>query len=110
MEQSPSTIAYRGKLLGLMAVHLVLLGINGLLPGLSGKVVIYFDCNSELKKVECLPLLWIPSQFKHADILNKNPVDCTSLTFAVEFMHSAPTRMIGWTSAFSLGQPISTVQ
>ncbi len=61
LEQSPSANTYRGELLGLMAVHLILLGLNQLLPDLSGKVVIYFDCDGVLQKVEGLPPLQIPS-------------------------------------------------
>ncbi len=47
--------AYRGKLLGLMAVHLILLGINELDPTLAGKVTVYLDCKGALDKVEGLP-------------------------------------------------------
>jgi hypothetical protein len=72
---------------GLMAVHLVLLEINQLLPGLGGKVVIYSDCNGVLQKVEGIPPLWIPSQCKHVDILLNILINCTSLTFSVEFKH-----------------------
>jgi hypothetical protein len=82
-EQSPSANAYQGELLGLMAVHLVLLGVSQLLPGLDGKVVIYPDCDGALQKV--LPPLWILSQCKHLDLLKNILVNCTSLSFSVKF-------------------------
>ncbi len=47
--------AYCGKLLGLMAVHLILLGINKLDPMLVGKVTVYSDCKGALDKVGGLP-------------------------------------------------------
>jgi hypothetical protein len=85
----------KGKLLGLMAVHLVLLGISQLLPGLRGKVVMYSDCDSALQKVEGLPLLQNLLQCKHADILKNILVNCTLLSFSVEFKHicTMPSRL-----------------
>lgn len=86
-EQSPSANAYRGELLGLMAAHLVLLGINKLYPDLNGKVLIYSDCEGALQKVEGLPPLRIPSHCKHADILKNILINCTNLSFDVAFQH-----------------------
>ena len=43
--------AYKGELLGLMAVHLVLTGIARLYPNLSGKVEVYLDCAGAIKKL-----------------------------------------------------------
>ena len=47
--------AYRGELLGLMAVHLVLTGIARLYPNLSGKVEVYSDCAGAINKLVNLP-------------------------------------------------------
>ena len=54
---SGSVNVYRGKLLGLMAAHLVLLGMNTMHPGLWGSVTIYSDCLGTLDKVMGLPPL-----------------------------------------------------
>jgi hypothetical protein len=79
--------AYRGKLLGLMAVHLILLVINELDPTLAGKVTVYSDCKGALDKVEGLPLGRLPAKCKHLDILKNILVNCTNLSFAVVFKH-----------------------
>jgi hypothetical protein len=42
-EASMATNAYWGELMGIMAVHLLLLAVNTMLPGLSGRVKIYSD-------------------------------------------------------------------
>ena len=60
-EKSKSANTYRGELLGLMAVHLLLLSVNWAKPGLSGECTIYSDCLGGLKKVAELPLNWIPA-------------------------------------------------
>ncbi len=79
--------AYCGKLLGLMAVHLVLLGINELDPTLSGKVTVYLDFKGALDKVEGLPPGRLPAKCKHLDILKNILVNCANLSFAVAFKH-----------------------
>jgi hypothetical protein len=79
--------AYRGKLLGLMAVYLILLGINELDPSLAGKVTVYSDCKGALDKVEGLPLGHLPAKCKHLDILKNILVNCTNLSVAVVFKH-----------------------
>ena len=40
---------YRGELLGLLAIHLILLAVNKLSPTLSGSTQIYSDCLGRLK-------------------------------------------------------------
>ena len=47
--------AYRGELMGLMAVHLLLLAFNKVHVNLHGSVHIYTDCLGALKKVRDLP-------------------------------------------------------
>jgi hypothetical protein len=79
--------AYHGELLGLMAVHLILLGINELDPTLAGKVTVYLDCKGALDKVEGLPLGHLPAKCKHLDILKNIFVNCANLSFAVVFEH-----------------------
>ncbi len=46
--------AYRGELLGLMAIHLLLLSINKIHPTLKGKVEIVSDCLRALNRVSYL--------------------------------------------------------
>ncbi len=48
--------AYRGELLGIMAIHLILLSMNKLHRDLSGNVEIISDCLGALKRVTHLPL------------------------------------------------------
>ncbi len=102
--------AYRGELLGLMAVHLVLLGVNKLYLDLVGKITVYSDCDGALQKVENLPPLQIPLQCQHADILKNIFINCSSLTFKLNSATSKLTRMICGTSPQYPGQHNSTVQ
>jgi hypothetical protein len=46
---------YRGELLGLMAIHLILLSVNKIHPTLVGSVEIVSDCLGALKRVTYLP-------------------------------------------------------
>jgi len=81
--------AYRGELLGLMAVHLVLAGIARLYPDLTGKVVIYSDCDGALDKIANLPPLRLPGKCKHSDILKNILIHCSTLPFVLEMIHIA---------------------
>jgi hypothetical protein len=47
--------AYRGELLGLMAIHLILLSINKIHQNLAGSVEIILDCPRALNRVTYLP-------------------------------------------------------
>jgi hypothetical protein len=46
--------AYRGELLGLMAIHLILLSVNTISPQLSGSLAVMSDCLGALKRVTYL--------------------------------------------------------
>ena len=61
--------AFRGELLGLMAIHLVLFAAQLTDGELEGPVTIHSDCKGALKQVGWLPPLRIPARCKHADIL-----------------------------------------
>ena len=50
-EASRIANAYRGELLGLMAIHLILLAANKVWPRLEDKVKIYSDCLGALQKI-----------------------------------------------------------
>ena len=58
-----SANTYRGELLGLMAVHLILLEINTFFPGLRGSLnlKIYSNFSRALDKVKGLPPLQLPA-------------------------------------------------
>jgi hypothetical protein len=71
-EWSKVACAYRGELLGLLAIHLLLLAANKLRPALQGQAAIYSDCLGALKKVSHLPANRLPSGCKHSDILQDN--------------------------------------
>ena len=55
-EASVAANAYRGKLLGLMAVHLLLIAVETVSPGMSGSVTIYSDCIGALG---CVVGIWM---------------------------------------------------
>ncbi len=79
--------AYRGELLGLMAIHLILLSINKMQQNLTGSVEIVLDCLGALKQVTYLPLYWIPSRCRHSDILKTILVHCHGLSFTTYYSH-----------------------
>jgi hypothetical protein len=86
-EHSERACAYRGELLGLMAIHLILLAANKLEAALPGLAKIYSDCLGALKKVTSLPETRLPSGCKHSDILKNIMVNCSKLSFGVEYLH-----------------------
>jgi hypothetical protein len=88
-ENSSRACAYRGELLGLMAIHLILLAANKLVPDLPGLVQIFSDCLGALKKVTSLPVTRLPSGCKHSDILKNIMVNCSKLSFSCEYLHVA---------------------
>ncbi len=51
-EQTMATCSYQGKLLGLLAIHLILLSINKIDPTLTGSVHIFSYCLSALNKIK----------------------------------------------------------
>ena len=63
---------YRVELMGLMAIHLILLEANKVCPRLRGRAVIYSDCLGALGRVANLPPHCIPTKCRHSDILKNN--------------------------------------
>jgi hypothetical protein len=88
-EQIMSACSYRGELLGLLAIHMILLSVNTLLPNLSGSVLIYSDCLGAINKVQNLPQDRIPSKSKHSDILKVIMTTCRSFKFSLAYSHVA---------------------
>jgi len=88
-EASAAANAYRGELLGLMAVHLLLLAVETVSPGPSGCATIYSDCLGALGRVAELLPYRIPARCWHSDILKTIMVNCASLSFWREYTHVA---------------------
>ena len=86
-EASRAVCSYRGELIGLMAIHLILLAINEVNPGLEGSVHIYSNCLGALYKVKNLPPSRVPSSLAHSDVLKNILVNCSSLTFDRHYSH-----------------------
>ena len=63
LENTPNAGSYRGELLGLMAIHLILRSLNEVFTDLWGSVHIYSDCLGALNKVENLPPYCIPTKY-----------------------------------------------
>lgn len=86
-EESLAANAYRGELLGLMTVHLLLQSINLSRPELSGTVKIYSDCIGALRTIQNLPASRIPPTWSHSDILKVIATNCSHLSFQRSFHH-----------------------
>jgi hypothetical protein len=74
--------AFQGELLGLMAVHLLLLAVNTVSPGITGLMRVYSDCLGALSRVAELPPHQIPSRCRHSNILKMILLNCRGLTFS----------------------------
>ena len=87
-EQSSEACAYRGEMLGLMAIHLILAGVASTVTDLEqGAVEIHSDCKGALGMVEHIPSPRIPSRCKHSDVLKNILVNCANLPFDCTFHH-----------------------
>jgi hypothetical protein len=87
VEHSPDAGSYRGELLGLKAIHLVLRGGHEFNPAIGGSVQIISDCMEALNKVEKMPLYQIPTKCSHPDILKNIMINCEGLSFKRKFSH-----------------------
>ena len=87
VEHTPDAGSYRGELLGLMAIHLILRAVNVVSPNLTGSVMILSDCLGALNKVKDLPPYRIPTKCSHSDILKNIMANCGSLTFTRQYSH-----------------------
>lgn len=86
-ELSPDASAFRGEMLGLLAIHLILLAIHKLHPDLTGQVSIYSDCLGALGRVTDVPTTRLPARTKHADILKIIMVHCQDFPFDLIYHH-----------------------
>ena len=87
-EQSSVAYAYRFKLLGLMAIHLILLAANKLRPETGGLVAVFSDCLGAIRRVATLPEAGVPTSWNHADVLKNIMVNCRDLSFDVAYRHA----------------------
>ena len=87
VESTPNAGSYRGELLGLMAIHLILKGVNEFNQTLQGSIHILSDCLGALWNVENLPPHRIPSRCSHSDILKNIMLSCSEMTFKRIFSH-----------------------
>ena len=86
-EQLSVACAYRAKLLGLMAIHLILLAANKLRGELKGMAAVFSDCLGAIRRVVDLPVTRVPAGWKHTDILKNIMVNCRNLSFDVAYSH-----------------------
>jgi hypothetical protein len=86
-EPSRCACSYRGELVGLMAILLILLAANEVNPGLLGQVKIYSDCLGALDKVKNLPPARIPTGSAHSDVLKNILVNCSAISFDRYYSH-----------------------
>ena len=80
-EHSKNVNAYRGELLGLMCIHLILLSFNKTWPGLQGKVDTYSNCLGTLNSQESASS---PYSFQVQALLLAN---CGNISFDRYFTH-----------------------
>jgi hypothetical protein len=86
-EQSKAAGSYRGELLRLLSIHLILLAVNTVHSSLSGEAHIYSDCLNAVNRVSSLPSDRIPARTKQSDILKIIMIHCRSLQFNVRYSH-----------------------
>jgi hypothetical protein len=70
-----------------MAIHLLLLAVNTVSPGLAGRVEIYSDCLGALVRTAELPPHCIPTRCKHSNVLKTILVNCGGLSFHRKYIH-----------------------
>ena len=84
-EDTLAANGYRGKLLGLMAVHLLLVSVDRINKSLEGSVEVVLNCLGALSWVVHLPANRIPSRWKHLNILKNILVNCCDMAFLVHY-------------------------
>jgi hypothetical protein len=87
LEQSHAAGAYRGELLGLLAIHLILLAVDNATREISGSANIYSDCLNAVNRIGTLPTNRIPARYKQSDILKIIMIHCQTLRFKLTYSH-----------------------
>jgi hypothetical protein len=70
-----------------MAIYLILLAVNKVNEGLTGRVNIYSDCLGALNKVKNLPPARIPTGSVHSNVLKNILVNCLDISFDQYYSH-----------------------
>jgi hypothetical protein len=86
-EQSEDACAYRGEIMGLMAIQLILACVSKAHQLDRGGVNIHCDCLGALDRVKNIPFSRIPVKCKHSDVLKNVLVNCGHLPFLCKFHH-----------------------
>ena len=84
---STSANAFRGELIGLLAIHLLLHSIHKSQPSLSGSAKIFSDCTGALHTITSLPISGIPPKWKHVDILKVMSTSGQDHPFTLTYHH-----------------------
>jgi hypothetical protein len=86
-EKSSNACSYRGELVGLMAIHPILLAINEVDKEITGRVHIYLDCLGALNMAKELPPTRIPTRCQHSNVLKNILINCKELNFDCHYSH-----------------------
>jgi hypothetical protein len=86
VERSSSANAFRGELLGLLMIHLLLLSIHKSESTLTGSMKIYSDCTGALSTVALLKNR-VPASWKHSDILKILAINCSPFPYHRSLCH-----------------------
>jgi hypothetical protein len=70
-----------------MAVHLLLLAMNTVSPGLTGLVRVCSDCLGALSRIAEFPPYQVPSRCRHSNILKTVLINCGGLIFSRKYCH-----------------------
>ncbi len=96
VEHTPDAGSYWGELLGLMAIHLILRGVNIITPNPRGSVSILSNCLGTLNKVQDLLPCRVPTQCSHLDILKNSMANCSNSSFSWHYSHVKAHQDNGW--------------
>ena len=70
-----------------MALHLILLAVNKVNPGLQGSIILHSDCAGALARMSELPDGRLPSVCKHTDILKTILIASKQISLRRLFQH-----------------------
>ena len=86
-ERCRNACSYRGELVGLMTIHLILRATNKVYLNLTRQVTIHSDCLGALNMVQDLLASRIPTRCQHSDVLKNILVNCLNLSFDRQYRH-----------------------
>ena len=86
-EKSIMANSFRGDLLGLLAVHLLLHSFDLTFSPSTGAVKVYSDCTGALHTVRSLPKSRLPASLTHSDILKTISIHGREFGFSITYHH-----------------------